>query len=256
MLTERTMWGVIPDGFRKITDGRGSRLVVREDRAGEIDFTICRDDRVGAPDYRYQGRSPLEAIRLRDGDTALVRRYRHGGLLRSLTRGCFCSWPPRPFRELAITEELRRRGLPTVEVYAACVRCVGGPFYRGCLVTRELRGSKDLWAALQEDLAGRGALRSVLKATAETLRAMHREGVYHSDLNLKNILVRFRPDGVDGYVIDFDKARLFLGGLPPPLAQKNLDRLRRSALKLDPERRYLSADSWHEFVEFYHGAGA
>jgi predicted Ser/Thr protein kinase len=123
-------------------------------------------------------------------------------------------------------------------------------------VTRELRGSKDLWAALQEDLAGRGALRSVLKATAEALRAMHREGVYHSDLNLKNILVRFRPDGVDGYVIDFDKAKLFLGKLPSPLVQKNLDRLRRSALKLDPERRYLSADSWHEFLEFYHGADA
>src|SRR3970040_2634101 len=95
MLTERTMWGVIPDGFRKITDGRGSRLVVREDRAGEIDFAICRDDRVGAPDYRYQGRSPLEAIRLRDGDTALVRRYRHGGGVSPPYPGFFFFVPPR-----------------------------------------------------------------------------------------------------------------------------------------------------------------
>jgi tRNA A-37 threonylcarbamoyl transferase component Bud32 len=254
MLTERARWGVTPNGFRKITDGRGNRLVVREDRAGEIDFSICRHDQVGARDWRYQGRSPIEAIRLRDGDTALVRRYRHGGLLREFTQGCFLSWPPRPFRELAITEELRRRGLRTVEVYAACVQRVYGPFYRGCLVTRELRDAKDLWAALQEDLAGRGALRSVLKATAETLRSMHREGVYHSDLNLKNILVRFGADRVDGYVIDFDKAKLFLGKLPEPLAQKNLDRLRRSALKLDPEQRYLSAASWNEFLEFYHDA--
>jgi serine/threonine protein kinase len=254
MLTEKALWGVPPDGFRKLTDGRGNRLIVREDRAGEIDFSICRNDRGGAPDYRYHGRSPIEAVRLRDGDTALVRPYRHGGLLRAFTRDCFFSRPPRPFRELAITEELRRRGLRTVEVYAACVQRVCGPFYRGCLVTRELRDAKDLWAALQEDPAGRGTLRSVLKATAETLRAMHREGVYHSDLNLKNILVRFTTDRVDGYVIDFDKASLFLGKVPPALAQKNLNRLRRSALKLDPEQRYLSAASWNEFLEFYHDA--
>lgn len=251
---EKTIWGVVPNGFRKVADGRGSRLVVREDRAAEIDFTVCRDDQRGAREFRYHGRSPLEAIRLRDGNTALVRRYRHGGLLRGFTKGCFFSWPPRPFRELAITEELRRRGLRTVEVYAACVQSIGGPFYHGCLVTRELEGAKDLWAALREGPADRGTLRPVLKATAETLYAMHREGVYHGDLNLKNILVRFRADGVDGYVIDFDKARLFLGKLPPRLVQKNLDRLRRSVLKLDPERRYLTAASWKEFLEFYHGA--
>ena len=255
MLTERTIWGVIPNGFRKLTNGRGSHLVVREDRAAEIDFSVCSEQPLGVRHLRYQGRGPLEAIRLRDGETALVRRYRHGGLLRALTGGCFFSWPPRPFRELAITEELRRRGFRTVEVYAACVQRLSGPFYRGCLVTRELPDAKDLWAALQDDLAGRGTLRAVLKATAETLRDMHREGVYHSDLNLKNLLVRFRGEGVDSYVIDFDKAKLFLGGLPQPLAQKNLNRLRRSALKLDPEQRYLSAASWSEFLKFYHGDG-
>ena len=82
---------------------------------------------------------------------------------------------------------------------------------------------------------------------------MHREGVYHSDLNLKNILIRKKPDGVDGYIIDFDKAKLFLGKLPSVLAKKNLDRLLRSALKLDPERRHLSAAAWKEFLDFYYG---
>ncbi|HEX9787634.1 MAG TPA: lipopolysaccharide kinase InaA family protein [Candidatus Binatia bacterium] len=254
MLTETMVWGVIPDGFKKITDGRGIRLVVRGDRAGEIDTSICREDRGGGHEYRYQGRRPLRAIRLRDGETALIRGYRHGGFFRAVTRACFITWPPRPFRELAITEELRRRGLPTVEVYAAGVERVCGPFYRGCLVTRELPGAKDLWAALQDESVAAHRLTSVLKATAETLRAMHREGVYHSDLNLKNILVRFKPDGAEGYVIDFDRAKLVLGKLPPPLARKNLDRLLRSALKLDPQRRYLSAESWNEFLNFYHGA--
>jgi len=254
MLTETMVWGVIPDGFKKITDGRGIWLLVRDDRAGEIDASICREDRGGAYDSRYYGRSPLRAIRLRDGETALIRRYRHGGVFRALTRACFVTWPPRPFRELAITEELRRRGLRTVEVYAAGVERICGPFYRGCLVTRELPDAKDLWEALQDESVGPHRLGAVLKATAETLRAMHREGVYHTDLNLKNILVRLKPDGAEGYVIDFDRAKLVLGKLPPPLARKNLDRLLRSALKLDPQRRYLSADSWNEFLNFYHGA--
>jgi lipopolysaccharide kinase (Kdo/WaaP) family protein len=254
MLTERMAWGVIPDGFKKVTDRRGSRLVVREDRAGEIDASICRKDLIGAQRNRYHGRSPLKSIRLRDGETALIRSYRHGGLFRALTGECFVTWPPRPFRELAITEELRRRGLRTVEVYAAGVERVCGPFYRGCLVTRELPDAKDLWAALQDGSVVPSRLGAVLKAAAETVRAMHREGVYHSDLNLKNILIRVKPEGIDGYVIDFDKAKLFLGRLPVELATKNLARLLRSALKLDPDRRYLTAASWQDFLKFYDGA--
>ena len=253
MLTENRVWGVVPSGFKKITGSGGCLWVVREDRDGEIDASICQPG-LSLEDKRYQGRGVLKAVRLRDGETALIRSYRHGGLLRRLTREWFFTWPPRPFRELAITEELRRRGLRTVEVYAAGVRRVCGPIYRGCLVTRELRDSKDLWATLQDRPDGSIRISSILKATAETVHAMHREGVYHSDLNLKNILIRFMSDGVESYVIDFDRAKLFLGKLPPGLAKANLDRLRRSALKLDPERRYLTEASWNEFLDFYHGS--
>jgi hypothetical protein len=70
MLMETMVWGVIPDGFKKISDGRGIQLVVREDRAGEIDSSICRENRGGAHEVRYRGRSPLRVIRLRDGETA------------------------------------------------------------------------------------------------------------------------------------------------------------------------------------------
>ena len=94
-------------------------------------------------------------------------------------------------------------------------------------------------------------LRAILKAAAVTISHMHREGVYHSDLYLKIILIRNTPADFEGYIIDFDKAKLFLGALPPPLIKNNLDRLLRSALKLDPERRYLSGASWQDFLSFY-----
>lgn len=252
-MTEKMTWGVIPDGFEKVANHRGFHLVVREDRAGEIDAFLCREESGSGLDYRYQGRSPLRAVRLRDGETALIRNYHHGGLFGALTRAYFVTWPPRPFRELAVTEELRRRGFRTVEVYAAGIERIWGPVYRGCLVTRELAGAKDLWAALQDDSVGRHRT-SILKATADTIRTMHREGVFHTDLNLKNILVRLKLDGAEAYVIDFDKAQLVLGELPAPLAKKNLNRLLRSALKLDPQRRYLTAELWREFLDFYHGA--
>jgi serine/threonine protein kinase len=81
---------------------------------------------------------------------------------------------------------------------------------------------------------------------------MHRQGVYHSDLNLKNILVRPEVQAIKSYIIDFDKAKLFLGALPAPLAENNLRRLWRSLSKLDRERKYLSSEDWRRFLEWYH----
>ncbi len=241
MLSENRLWGAIPDGFTKVTDSGGASLVVRQDRLGEIEISICRAD----PTARTAA-ATMDAVRfgLSVCETGKPRLFviidmaDFSARLRALR---FFTWPPRPFRELAITEELRRRGLRTVEVYAAGVQRLGGPFYRGCLVTRELRDAMDLWAALRDGSVGPQRLRAILKATADSISHMHREGVYHSDLNLKNILIRKNADCAEGYVIDFDKAKLFLGKLPPLLAKKNLDRLLRSALKLDPERRYLSS---------------
>jgi hypothetical protein len=254
MFPEKLTWGAIPDGFKKLTDSNGIRWIVRRDREHEIDFSICQSDNNRSAESVYRGRGAMRIFRLSDGETALVRPYRHGGLLRAATGPWFFSWPPRPFRELSITEELRRRRLRTVEVYAACVRPGPRPFYRGWLVTRELRGAVDLWTALRGGFVEQFGLEPTLRAAADTVRSMHREGVYHRDLNLKNILVRQETDGVVGYIIDFDRAALFMGELPGELARRNLDRLLRSARKLDPERRYFPPPAWVEFHDFYHGA--
>jgi hypothetical protein len=203
--------------LRKITDNRGNRLIVRQDRQSVIDPSLCIDMNRGRVDARYQGRSPLRAVALAGGDTALIRAYWHGGLLRHITQDWFLTWPPRPFRELSITEELRRRGVRTVEVYGACVTPVCGPVYRGWLVTKELRDAQDLWTALQSHFVQSAGLTAILKSVAATVRALHREGVYHGDLNLKNILVRAEAKAVAAHVIDFDQAKLFLGELPAGL---------------------------------------
>jgi len=255
MWIEKLAWGAIPDGFKRIVDARGCRLVVRQDQAAHIDFSICRDDPNAVADAsRYQGRGVLQSVKLAHGETALIRLYRHGGFFRGVTGETFFTWPPRPFRELAITEELRRRGLRTVEVYAACVSRPVGPFYRGWLITKQLVGAEDLWSAFQSGMIQRVGLEVALRAVAESIRAMHREGIYHADLNLKNLLLRVEEHGVACYVIDYDKARFFLGRLPDAMANRNLTRLGRSVGRLDPEQKFFPPVAWREFVSFYHAA--
>ncbi len=204
----------------------------------------------------FYGRDRLRSLRLENGDRLLIRSYRHGGLLRHVTGDFFFTWPPRPFRELVVTEEARRRGIETPEIFGAGIERVWGPFYRGWLATRELEGGRDLWAALQSGLFGGADRGSWLRAVARSLKQMHRQGLYHGDLNLKNILIQ-RGESGDflSYIIDLDQATLFLGEVPPEKAQKNLKRLLQSARKLDPEKRFLSQRDWDLLMHFYREAG-
>ena len=254
MLIRDWIWGEIPPGFKPVTDKRRGRLVVvREDLEESLGNGTLFDKNGLGETSPFQGRGKLRLAKLSSGETALIRTYHHGGALRTFTGQTFFSWPPRPFRELAITEELRRRGVPTVAVCGACVEPVWGPFYKGWLVTRELDGARDLWTSLCNDFAREAGMDNVWRAVADSLRLLHREGVYHKDLNLKNILIRRESKSIKAYIIDFDKATLSLGHLPDRMVRKNLDRLLRSARKLDPERKYVSDSDWNRFVAWHHG---
>lgn len=250
MAGEHWRWGAVPEGFHKIDHGRQRAIV----RAGLEEVFAPTSLAAAEESSRYLGRAPLRSIRLPDGGSGLVRRYLHGGALRFLTGEWFFTWPPRPFRELAITVELRRRGIPTVEPCGAGIEKSAGPLYRGWFASRELEGAADLWAALQNGFARAEGLDRVLQAVAASLHCLHREGVSHGDLNLKNILVRREAAGLKAYIIDFDKAMLFLGAVPQRIAAGNLARLQRSVRKLDSDRRYLSEQDWKKFISCYHGA--
>jgi len=246
------IWGKIPEGFEKISDGQKHRMVVRQDMEMAIRFDMCAATGQVAEPSQFQGRTTLSVVRLPHGETALIRAYHHGGVFRNVLGSIFFNWPARPFRELAITEEVRRRGVPTVEVFGACIERIFGPFYRGWLITRELQGALDLWRAFQGATFTEKGSEQMLRPVAQTLKALHREGVYHRDLNLKNILVRVEGEAIKAYIIDFDRATLFLGEVPKQIAQRNLDRLLRSVRKLDPARKYFTRRDWELFVNWYH----
>jgi 3-deoxy-D-manno-octulosonic acid kinase len=254
-MAEKWIWGDTPVGFKRISAERMSMMIREGLEPYPGPETFMKEEELAKDASPFSGRDRLGSFRLDDGETALVRVYRHGGVLRSLTGEFFFTWPPRPFRELAVTEEARLRGILTLEIVGAWVKKAWGPFYRGWLVTRELRGAHDLWAALRSRLYVGEDERSLLRSVAQSLRRMHRRGVYHRDLNLKNILVRRERDGIRSYIIDFDKARLFSQEVPPKKAERNLNRLLRSVCKLDPDRRRFSPEDWDLFVRFYREPG-
>lgn len=254
-MVQQWVWGDPPAGFKRVSWDQTQMMWVREGLERQFspeEFLEPREpvERMSP----YSGRGQLHFVRLNNGETALVRLYHHGGLLRCLTADFFFTWPPRPFRELAATEEVRRRGVPTLEILGALVKRVWGPFYRGWLVSRELRGAEDLWTVLRSGAYDARKNPSMLRVVAQGIKKMHRQGIYHRDLHLKNILVRLEEGEIQSYLIDFDKARLFSGAVPREKAQRNLRRLHRSVCKLDPQRRHLTEEDWDLFTRFYQEA--
>lgn len=254
-MIEERIWGSVPAGFVKLCPDRNRRALVRHEIERYLDGPRFFGEIGSLQSVRpLTGRGQLRACRLGNGEAVLVRQYRHGGVLRRVTGELFVTWPPRPFQELRLTEEARRRGVRTPDLLGAWVDRVWGPFYRGWLMSRELEGACDLWAAVQSGLYTGESKRELLESVAATLREMHGRGVYHIDLNLKNILVRPEGDRIRIYVIDFDKARLFPHAVPPARAAGNLRRLLRSVSRLDPDGRWVPQADRDLLVRCYRNA--
>jgi len=194
------------------------------------------------------GRGGTYRLRLPDGLRIVVRLYRRGGFAARFSHDRYLGVRARPLRELVVTAEARRRGVPAVEVLAA--RVEGRLAYRGALVTAEV-AARTLIDALRT--APDASARAALAASAgHAIRALHDAGVFHADLNLTNLLV----PGADGVLLlDFDRARLHRPPLGGALRRRNLARLARSARKLDPEGALVGRAERAAFLATY-AAGA
>lgn len=185
----------------------------------------------------------------------VVRHYAHGGLLRRLLGDRFFLGS-RPFREMMITEEIRKRGIPTVHVVAALCHRGWGPFYRGELITEEIPGARDVVSLLfdfgkapskREHLLRRETVRHAGRA----VRLMHDRGVYHGDLNLKNILVQTANRHDPGvFIIDFDRSKI-RKSLSTRHRMRNLLRLNRSVEKWNTKGAGISYTDKARFFQAY-----
>ena len=220
-----------PDGYLRFTAGKG--LVVARPWAAKalrevVEVETLHDWAAAQPGRDVmQGRGACYGVMLPAGaedspaTPVVVRRNRHGGLLRVLTGELFLA-PTRAPLELSNSLRLTAAGIPTPEVVAYALYPALGSLVRCDVMTRRLPAGADLpqaWCGA-DPVARDGMLRGV----AGLLRALAACGAWHPDLNLKNIYL----SGETAYLLDVDRV-LFCPG--EDVAARNLGRLARSARK-------------------------
>jgi 3-deoxy-D-manno-octulosonic acid kinase len=250
----------LPPTYDLVHTGR-VRAAIRRDLRPLLEPWLLAPRLVLPPDAEpfVGGRGGAFRVVLPGGQRAVVRLYRRGGVLARFVHDTYLApglglgsgLGTRPLRELAVTAEVRRRGVATADVLAA--RVEGDVFYRGALLTAEIPSATTLIDALRR---ADPAARRVLAASAgRAIAGLHEAGVSHADLNMTNILVAPGPDGERIALVDFDRARLRDGALPTAARRRNLTRLARSLAKFDADGTLAGAEERRVFRSAYASAG-
>ena len=211
-------------------------------------------DMENLPAVRH-GRSPLRRLALPGKPALLIRRYNRGGLLRAINRDRYSS-PARVLNEIRVCREAVSRGVPVAPAVGAIIEKIG-KFYRLSLVTCEIEDAIDLgeyinWLPAAPPREVLMEKRGIIEAVGRAVRQMHDAGLYHADLQLKNILVRLSNEGVDVHFIDLDRS-VIDGGLSERLRADNLRRLNRSVMKMQIQPSPIDDDDRRLFLRAYRG---
>jgi 3-deoxy-D-manno-octulosonic acid kinase len=159
--------------------------------------------------------------------SVVLRHYLRGGWAATFSRqSYFFTGVPnsRPFREYHILGELYALGLPVPRPVAAlCQR--RGMVSTGAIMTVCIKASRTLADIFSDGDPVEGTWTRV----GTCIRKFHAAGVWHADLNARNILL---DADHKVYLIDFDRARFSPG--KPVDGEGNLKRLKRSLQKFWP----------------------
>lgn len=224
----------MPPGYVGIHEG-GADIVVLKTMARPVREALMNGSMYEyaahhAEARTYQGRGLVYGVPLPGGAARVViRRSRHGGLLRAITGERFLGRTRAP-RELAAAVRLTSAGVPTPEVIAYATYRAGGPFRRADVVTREVPGAMDLGTLLTNylDATGKEAL---LQAAVSLLIKLTRAGARHPDLNVKNILiVPGENEPSEAWLLDVDRVWFDAPG-ERRVTEANMRRLTRSLRK-------------------------
>ena len=202
--------------------------------------------REGRVESQAEGRGSAWFIRLGD-ERAVLRHYYRGGLVAKLCKDSFV-WSgadrSRAFAEFRLLEWMVQQGLPVPVPLGARVQR-NGLFYCCDLMTRTLPHTQTLADRIAVDALTADAWAEV----GRVVRSMHTQGVWHADLNAKNILI---SDSGEVSLIDFDRCRRRAGDA---WQQDNLLRLRRSLDKLLGlgQIRHFTQDDWQSLLDGYQG---
>lgn len=201
------------------------------------------EPRIFEPDWlRQSGRlvgmssGRNEAFFLRHaGQDMVLRHFWRGGLVGKVNRDLYLKVPAgrsRAMREFELLAWMEEQGLPVPHPMAARYR-PAGPFYRADIITRHIPDTRTMADILRDT----SLLPDIWDETGRVIGRMHALGVFHSDLNCRNILI---DGGGRVWLIDFDKcARRAPGGWDV----ENLARLKRS---FEKEKGKVPGLHWDE----------
>jgi len=158
-----------------------------------------------------------------------VRHYHRGGAMAMHMEDRYLRWgTPRPLREIAAIEASRSRGIRTPAPVVG-VTYDHNMWYRCDLATEVVPHVRTLIDMLHEHDGTRGWLKSMARA-GDVIRSLAASGIYHVDLNARNILLSDDP-AEPGWVVDLDRARVLRG--PSTRAAERMElRLIRSIVKI------------------------
>jgi tRNA A-37 threonylcarbamoyl transferase component Bud32 len=185
----------------------------------------------------------------------VIRHFQRGGMIHKLIPDLYFG-TSRPLKELWVGYRAKEKGVPTADIIAACHTKVFWKFHQGDLITREIKDGKDLATYLKEigqPLTREKVLekRRVIIEVGKLVRSMHEAGIFHGDLNLKNIILQTTdPQNTKGYLIDFDKS-FIRSHLRETLRIRNLLRLNRSTEKFKKQGLPITRTDTFRFLLAY-----
>ncbi|GGP96348.1 3-deoxy-D-manno-octulosonic acid kinase [Shewanella ulleungensis] len=192
-----------------------------------------------------KGRYTTWFVKTDSSQTWVLRHYWRGGLVGKFNRDSYLYTglkQTRAMAELVILETLYQEGFAVPRPIAAHV-ARSGLWYNADIIIEHVAGAKDLVAYLSQQPIDEQQWHALGQAIAK----FHLRGVYHADLNAKNILLAHDKF----YLIDFDRGEL---RQPNSSWQKaNLERLLRSFNKEQSKLPDLafSSQSWQQLLKGY-----
>ena len=229
----------IPQRYELVRRGTTLIVVSTEYRDVLLEQGIDRPDTllrqaVFFDELAGRGKVGVLPIMGRPFERMIVRQCLRGGVIRFVNRDRYLG-NQRPFEELWISELAASAGIPTPQVLAAVSVRTTGRFWKNYLFIKELPECLDIptyLIRLREQNPGRlfDEKHRILYSIAELIKKMHKQGIEHGDLNMKNILVNIH-DPSQLYIIDWDKSRI-KSRLSSPAQRANVLRLCRSLIKL------------------------
>ncbi|WOT05296.1 3-deoxy-D-manno-octulosonic acid kinase [Shewanella youngdeokensis] len=178
----------------------------------------------------------------------VLRHYYRGGLIGRVIRDKYLYTGltrTRAIAELSLLETLYNQGFPVPKPIAANVES-NGVWYRADIIIERIEGAEDLVARLTKAVM----TDEQWQLLGECIARFHNHGVYHADLNAKNILLT----NDKFYIIDFDRGEFRTPSSSWQLS--NMERLHRSfnkELAKQPNLAFTEAN-WQRLLNAYKNA--